>query len=84
MLKTETLQFLGVNLLRKNKLKNNQHPLQENKGKSIGILRIASKLMYFNSFSLFFVYIFFVSTVSTMFFFFCFNILKHNVKIASC
>ena len=83
MLKTETLQFVGVNLLRKNKLKNNQHPLQENKGKSIGILRIASKLMYFNSFSLFFVYIFFVSTVSTMFFF-CFNILKHNVKIASC
>ena len=69
MLKTETLQFLGVNLLRENKLKNNQHPLQENKGKSIGILRIASKLMYFNRSSLFFVYIFFVSTVSTMVFF---------------
>ena len=69
MLKTETLQFLGVNLVRGNKLKNNQHPLQENKVKSTGILRKASKLMYFNSFSLFFVYIFFVLTVSTMFFF---------------
>ena len=69
MLKTETLQFLGVNLVRGNKLKNNQHPLQENKVKSTGILRKASKLMYFNSFSLFFVCIFFVLTVSTMFFF---------------